>query len=82
MERRFKGVTYCAKLGKWRGQIVHKKRAFHLGYFERDEDAAKAYDKAARKYKGYNAVLNFPYEGIVVDIEAGWTMPILPAGRV
>ena len=30
------------------------------GVFNNAIDAAKAYDIAARKYHGYNAVLNFP----------------------
>jgi hypothetical protein len=31
----------------------------HLGYFEQEVEAAKAYDEAARKYHGTFAALNF-----------------------
>jgi len=44
---------------KWRAVIGYKEMHIHLGYFENEEDAAKAYDEAARLYHGEFAVLNF-----------------------
>lgn len=56
---KYKGVNRHKDKNKWRSYITHKGRRMHLGYFENEEDAAKAYDAAARKYHGDFACLNF-----------------------
>ncbi len=56
---RFKGV--CLVGGMWRAQISGlSKKTKYLGTFEDEEDAARAYDKAAREHFGEFAWLNFP----------------------
>lgn len=57
---RYKGVHWHRRLKKWAAQITCDKKTYHLGYFTEEIDAAKAYDRAARKYHGAFASLNFP----------------------
>ena len=57
---RFKGVTWHG--GKWRAKIVVDGKQRHLGRFEDEVEAAKAYDGAARKHFGRYAWTNFKLE--------------------
>jgi hypothetical protein len=57
---RFKGVCWNSKSGKWQAGIKINRRSCHLGLFVSEEDAARAYDKAAREVFGEYAYLNFP----------------------
>lgn len=54
------GVHWYNRGRVWRAQIQHKGRNLFLGVFELEEDAAHAYDKAARELHGDRAHLNFP----------------------
>ena len=56
----FKGVTRRRRDGRWQAQIQANKKHRHLGYFDAAEDAARAYDAAARELHGDFAQLNFP----------------------
>lgn len=48
---------------KWAARISYDNKKYHLGVFDFQEDAAKAYDEAARRLHGQFARLNFPLPG-------------------
>lgn len=52
---KFKGVSRSSK-NRWCARIAET----YIGNYDREEDAAKAYDKAAYKHFGPTAWLNFP----------------------
>ncbi len=56
---KYKGVYWHKGQKKWAAQITSNKKSHHLGYFSNETDAAHAYDKAARKFHGKYAALNF-----------------------
>ena len=60
---RFKGVRFFKKTGTWTAQFGHDGASHHIGYFDIEEDAARAYDAAARRAFGEFAAVNFPHEG-------------------
>lgn len=54
----YKGVCFYKRVKKWIAYIKYNKKRVHLGYFNAREDAALAYNEAARKYHGEFARLN------------------------
>lgn len=60
---RFKGVDR-RPYGRWRARIRPESGAHvHLGNFVDEEEAARAYDRAARELFGEFAAVNFPVPG-------------------
>jgi hypothetical protein len=57
---KYRGVSRSKKRRKWRAGINYNGIYKHLGFFENEEDAARAYDEAAEIYHGEFATLNFP----------------------
>ena len=57
---KYKGVRWNKQIKKWAVIICFNKKSKFIGYFEDEIQAAKAYDKAAKKYHKEFASLNFP----------------------
>lgn len=57
---KYKGVSRRKNSNKWLARIRCEKKSIYLGTFASEIDAAKAYDRAAKKYHGEFASLNFP----------------------
>ena len=57
---KYKGIYWHKNIRKWQARIKCNKKRIELGYFRDEIEAAKAYDRAAMKYHGEFACLNFP----------------------
>lgn len=53
-----KGIYWHSKMNKWCSKITINGVSKHLGTFQTKEDAARAYNEAAKLYHGEFAVLN------------------------
>lgn len=56
---KYLGVHWHNYHKKWASKLRRYNKVIHLGYFENEIEAAKAYDIAAKKYHGDFARLNF-----------------------
>jgi hypothetical protein len=56
---KYKGVSLRKNENKWVSHIDYQGRRIHLGFFKDEAEAAKTYDKAAKKFHGEFASLNF-----------------------
>jgi len=57
---KYKGVSWDKINNKWVSHISFNYKCINLGRYINEEDAARAYDKAAKKYFGEYACINFP----------------------
>lgn len=56
----YRGVTWHKGDKRWHAQLWTQDKKYHLGSFTDPEDAARAYDEAARQHFGEFAQVNFP----------------------
>ena len=64
----YKGIN--ANGSGWAAQIRENGKRTHIGQFKTAEEAARAYDDAARRVHGEFACVNFPREGERGALEA------------
>lgn len=78
----YRGVTRHHQHGRWQARIgrVTGNKDLYLGTFTTQEEAAEAYDIAAIKFRGVNAVTNFDVSRY--DVEKIMTSNTLLAGEL
>ncbi len=55
----FKGVMWDKRRSQWQVQIGHNGKKIFIGYFDDEQEAARAYDAKAKELYGEFAALNF-----------------------
>ncbi|KAL0049347.1 hypothetical protein WJX82_000095 [Trebouxia sp. C0006] len=70
---KFRGVSWHKDNMKWRATIFKGSKPVHIGYFDSQQDAARAYDQEAIRLRGPNTSLNYP----ITDYDVGAPEPEL-----
>ncbi|PON84730.1 AP2/ERF transcription factor [Trema orientale] len=79
----YRGVTRHHQQGRWQARIgrVAGNKDLYLGTFATEEEAAEAYDIAAIKFRGVNAVTNFEMNRYDVEAIAKSALPVGGAAK-
>ncbi|XP_065876636.1 AP2-like ethylene-responsive transcription factor AIL6 isoform X2 [Euphorbia lathyris] len=79
----YRGVTRHHQQGRWQARIgrVAGNKDLYLGTFATEEEAAEAYDIAAIKFRGMNAVTNFEMNRYDVETIMKSALPIGGAAK-
>ncbi|WOK92623.1 AP2-like ethylene-responsive transcription factor TOE3 isoform X3 [Canna indica] len=65
----YRGVTFYRRTGRWESHIWDCGKQVYLGGFDTAYAAARAYDRAAIKFRGTGADINFTLEDYEEDIK-------------
>jgi hypothetical protein len=60
----YKGVMWDRRRKTWHAMIGYKGKKIFIGYFDDEEEAARAYDAKAKELYGEFAALNFPEQKV------------------
>ncbi|CAO2827896.1 unnamed protein product [Amaranthus hypochondriacus] len=79
----YRGVTRHHQQGRWQARIgrVVGNKDLYLGTFATEEEAAEAYDIAAIKFRGVNAVTNFEMKRYDVQAILNSNLPVGGAAK-
>ncbi|KAI7735272.1 hypothetical protein M8C21_018989 [Ambrosia artemisiifolia] len=65
----YRGVTFYRRTGRWESHIWDCGKQVYLGGFDTAHSAARAYDRAAIKFRGMEADINYNLEDYQEDLK-------------